>query len=143
MPFGDADASVDQAIDERRGTSSDGVGRIGTTNDPPHGWRIRIEQAGRDSGQLLAWDLADAATPLLDPGTKSVLFVKLGAGDSRAVIVHLLCAMAARGQTAPTELSARLSAWVDGYAGSDGEHDLRQILKRVTTSSSTPHSQHA
>lgn len=85
-----------------------------------------------DFEHSLAWDLADSAKPILNRSSKTALFTMLGAGESRAVIVHVLKAYAAKGEVAPAELMARVTTWVHGYAGADIEGHLRETVNRAS-----------
>lgn len=87
-----------------------------------------------DFEQSLAWDLADSAKPFLNRSSKTALFTMLGAGESRAVIIHVLKAYAAKGEVAPAELMARVTTWVHGYAGADIEGHLRETANRAAGS---------
>lgn len=88
-----------------------------------------------DFEQSLAWDLADSATPILNQSSKTALFTMLGAGESRAAIIHVLKTYAATGEVAPAELTARVTTWVDGYVGADIEGHLRETANRASGSS--------
>lgn len=91
-----------------------------------------------DFEHSLAWDLADSAKPILNKSSKTALFAMLGAGESRAVIVHVLNAYAAEGEVAPAELMARATTWAHGYAGADIAGYLRETVKRAADSSGCP-----
>ena len=59
----------------------------------------------------LAWELTEAALPLLDRKSRSAIFVALGAGESRDVIGRLLTLIASRGQVLTGELLTRTADW--------------------------------
>jgi hypothetical protein len=79
----------------------------------------------------LAWDLADAARPMLDAKSRSSVFVMLGVGDTREVIERILEVFATRGRNPPDDLVARTAAWLDRFVGGDDERRLRQLLDRA------------
>lgn len=108
--------------------------RGGSLNAPPSPERgPRAIRARADLEYALAWDLAEAAKGLLGSRRLSAIFVMMGAGDSHAVIVRVLEGFASQGRFVPDGLVVRLGAWVDGYLGADDEHDLRHLVRRVST----------
>jgi antitoxin (DNA-binding transcriptional repressor) of toxin-antitoxin stability system len=79
----------------------------------------------------LAWALAEAATPCLKKGMRTIVYARVGAGDDHKSIEFLL-ALAAQGVfPIPSALLVRLGQWVDGYRGHDDEQRLRRLLGRA------------
>ena len=115
--------------------------RIPTRDTTAHRGAPYDQDAAATRGDFehsLAWDLADSAKPILNKSSKTALFTMLGAGESRAVIIHVLNAYAAKGEVAPAQLMARVTTWAHGYAGADIEGHLRETVKRAAGSSGCP-----
>jgi hypothetical protein len=80
----------------------------------------------------LAWDLVTAAGTSLSDAARSVIFAKIGAGESYVAISDMLHAVVAAGSKLPGELVTRVERWLDSYAGHADEPRLRHLLHRAT-----------
>lgn len=80
----------------------------------------------------LAWQLADAISPLLADSDRIQLYATLGAGDSYSAIDTVLQTMAHESYPVPAGLVAKLVIWLSAYADSDDAHRLNQLLRTVT-----------
>jgi len=79
----------------------------------------------------LAWELADAISPLLGEGDRVQLYGAIGSGDSYTAIETLLQNMAHLRLPIPTEFIPKLTGWVDAYAHSDDAPRLRELLRAI------------
>jgi hypothetical protein len=79
----------------------------------------------------LAWELADAISPLLSEGDRLQLYGTLGSGESYTAIETLLQNMAHQRLPLPTEFIPKLTGWVDAYAQSDDAPRLRELLHAI------------
>ncbi|MCV7423799.1 hypothetical protein H7K45_24905 [Mycobacterium yunnanensis] len=105
---------------------------------PPGVGRRSPRRLHVDPSEVVAWDVVEAARPILGRRTRSSLFVALGAGESNAVIVDVLRAVATRGQHLPSSVVGRIAAWLDGYAGARDELILRDLFDRVVETATLP-----
>ena len=76
----------------------------------------------------LAWELADAISPLLSERDRVQLYGAIGSGESYTAIDTLLQTMAHQRLPMPTEFIPKLTGWVDAYAHSDDAPRLRELL---------------
>jgi hypothetical protein len=79
----------------------------------------------------LAWELADAISPLLGEGDRVQLYATIGSGESYTAIETLLQTMARQRLRLPIEFIPKLTGWVDAYAHSDDAPRLRELLHAV------------
>ena len=80
----------------------------------------------------LAWELADAISPLLTERERHQLYATIGSGDSYAAIDTVLQTMAQESFPVSPKLVAKLVTWLDGYAHSQDAPRLNQMLRTVT-----------
>ena len=80
----------------------------------------------------LAWSLAEVASRYLDAVERNNVFVAIGTGEAFTAIGLLLGAITREGSRVDTRLSARLSTWLDAYAGHDDEPRLRRLIGRAS-----------
>src|SRR4051794_34182547 len=73
----------------------------------------------------VAWMLADAANACLTGHERTMTFVELGCGEEYLAIERMLHAVSSNRIVLPVVVLDRLSAWLDGYAGSSEEPRLR------------------
>jgi hypothetical protein len=83
---------------------------------------------------VLAWALADSASAHLNAADRTMLCVKIGAGEHASVIRELLTFYAQTGTRLSRELATTIRRWIDGYAGSDSESTLRHTLDQISVS---------
>ena len=76
----------------------------------------------------LAWELADAISPLLAERDRDQLYTTIGSGDSYAAIDTVLQTMAQQSSPIPPELIAKLTTWLDAYTHSDDAPRLHELL---------------
>ena len=79
----------------------------------------------------VAWMLADAADMCLTGHERTMAFVELGCGENHLAIQRILTAVMSSGMTLPVAILDRLTRWLDGYAGSPEELQLRTMLADV------------
>jgi hypothetical protein len=80
----------------------------------------------------LAWELADAISPLLAERDRHQLYATIGSGDSYVAIDTMLQTMAQESFPVSPKLVAKLVTWLDGYAHSQDAPRLHQLLRTVT-----------
>ena len=79
----------------------------------------------------LAWELADAISPLLAERDRAQLYGAIGSGDSYTAIDTLLQTMAHQRLAIPTEFVPKLNGWLDAYVHSDDAPRLRELLHAI------------
>jgi hypothetical protein len=75
--------------------------------------------------------LADAASVCLTGHERTMTFVELGCGDDHLAIERILNAVMSSRITLPVAIFDRLTRWLDGYAGSPEEPQLRTMLADI------------
>lgn len=80
----------------------------------------------------LAWELADAISPVLAERDRGQVYATIGSGDSYAAIDTMLQEIARRHSSVPPELIAKLANWLYAYTLSDDAQRLQKLV-RVTT----------
>ena len=81
----------------------------------------------------LAWELADAISPLLGERDRDQLYAIIGSGDSYTAIDALLQTMAHQRLPLPAEFVPKLSGWLDAYVHSDDAPRLLELLRAITS----------
>ncbi|MDQ2636041.1 MAG: hypothetical protein M3Y83_04080 [Actinomycetota bacterium] len=79
----------------------------------------------------MAWLLADAAAQCLTGHERTMTFVELGCREYLPVIKRILNAALACRMTLPESVFDALSRWLNGYAGSPEELQLRTLLAEI------------
>ena len=79
----------------------------------------------------MAWILADAADMCLTGHERTMTFVELGCGEYHLAIERILNAVLSHRMMLPTAIFNGLARWLDGYAGSPEEPQLRTMLAEV------------
>jgi len=79
----------------------------------------------------MAWILADAADVCLTGHERTMTFVELGCGEYHLAIERILNAVLSHRMMLPTAIFNWLARWLDGYAGSPEEPQLRTMLAEV------------
>jgi hypothetical protein len=79
----------------------------------------------------LAWELADAISPLLAERDRLQLYATIGSGDSYTAIDALLQTMAHQRLAIPAELIPKLADWLDAYVHSDDAPRLLELLSAI------------
>ena len=77
----------------------------------------------------LAWELADAISPLL--ADRDQLYATIGSGESYTAIDTVLQTIAHHSLAIPTELITKLTTWLDAYAHSNDAPRLRELLHAI------------
>lgn len=80
------------------------------------------------SDEDMAWLLVDAVESCLTGYDRTVVFVELGGGESYLVIKRILTTLLSTGMVLPQEIISKLTGWLNGYAGSPEEPQLRMML---------------
>ena len=62
---------------------------------------------------------------------RTMTFVELGSGENHLAIERILNAVMSSRMTLPVTIFDRLTRWLDGYAGSPEEPQLRTMLAEV------------
>jgi len=79
----------------------------------------------------LAWELADAISPLLADPDRSQLYATIGSGESYTAIDTVLQTMAHQSSPIPPELMAKVTNWLEAYALSDDAPRLHELLRVI------------
>src|SRR3954471_5247412 len=79
----------------------------------------------------MAWLLADAADVCLTGYERTMTFVELGSGENHLAIERILNAVMSSQTALPVAVFDRLPRWLDGYAGSPKEPQLRTTLAEI------------
>ncbi|WP_297774703.1 tryptophanase [Mycobacterium sp.] len=76
----------------------------------------------------MAWLLVDGVNSCLTGYERTVVFVELGCGESYLVIKRILTALLSTRTALPVAILSKLTGWLNGYAGSPEEPQLRMML---------------
>ena len=79
----------------------------------------------------MAWLLADAADVCLTGYQRTMTYIELGSGENHLAIERILNAVMSSGMTLPGAIFDTLTRWLDGYAGSPEEPQLRTTLAEI------------
>lgn len=79
----------------------------------------------------LAWELADAISPLLADRDRDQLYATIGSGESYTAIDTVLQTVAHQSLPIATELITKLTDWLDAYAHSDDAPRLHELLHAI------------
>lgn len=80
------------------------------------------------SDEDMAWLLVDAAKSCLTGYARTIVFVELGCGESYLAIKRILTALLSTRIAVPVAILSMLTGWLNGYAGSPEEPQLRMTL---------------
>ena len=80
------------------------------------------------SDENMAWLLVDAVKSSLTGYERTIIFVELGCGESYLAIKRVLTAVISTGMALPVAILSMLSSWLNSYAGSPEEPQLRMML---------------
>ena len=83
------------------------------------------------SDASVAWQLADAASPCLTGGERTMIFVQLGCGENHLAAERILAAMVREDFPLTAPLLTMLITWLDLYVGTREERRLRALVARV------------
>ena len=76
----------------------------------------------------VAWSLVDAMKSCLSDYERTLVFVELGCGEIYLAIKRILTALLSTRMTLPVAILSKLTSWLNGYAGSPEEPQLRMML---------------
>lgn len=107
-------------------TSSAKLGSAGSTSRAPNAGDEAVL-----SDANMAWMLADAASVCLTGHERTMTFVELGCGENHLAIERILHAVMSNRMVLPAVILDRLTRWLDGYAGSREEPQLRTMLAQI------------
>lgn len=79
----------------------------------------------------MAWLLADAADVGLTGYERTMTYVELGSGENHLAIERILSVFMSSRIMLPVAVFDRLARWLDGYAGSPEEPQLRTMLAEI------------
>jgi hypothetical protein len=79
----------------------------------------------------MAWLLADAADVYLSGYERTMAFIELGSGEHYLAIERILTAAMSSRMILPMAVLDGLTRWLDGYAGSPEEPQLRTMLAEI------------
>jgi hypothetical protein len=79
----------------------------------------------------LAWELADAISPLLADRDRAQLYATIGSGESYTAIETVLQTIAHQSLPIPAELITKLINWLGAYAHSDDAPRLHELLHAI------------
>jgi hypothetical protein len=96
----------------------------------------RVGSAGsssraRSTGDLPIISDANMAWLLADAAERTMTFVEMGCGENHLAIERMLNAVMSSRMTLPVAVFDRLTRWLDGYAGSPEEPQLRTMLAEI------------
>ena len=80
------------------------------------------------SDEDMAWLLVDAVESHLTGHERTMVFVELGCGEGYLAITRILAALLSTRMALPVAILSRLTGWLNGYAGSPEEPQLRMML---------------
>lgn len=80
------------------------------------------------SDEDMVWSLVDAVKSCLSDYERTLVFVDLGCGENYLVIKRILTALLSTPITLPVAMLSKLASWLNGYAGSPEEPQLRMML---------------
>lgn len=80
------------------------------------------------SDEDMAWLLVDTVKSCLTDYERTTAFVELGCGEHFLVIKRTLNALVSTQTTLPLAILSKLTGWLDGYAHSAEEPQLRMML---------------
>ncbi|OBC11944.1 hypothetical protein A5784_03745 [Mycobacterium sp. 852013-50091_SCH5140682] len=93
----------------------------------------------RAEESAFVWALMDSANPFLSKTARTWLCVRIGAGELESAIKQLLRGFVASETALPANLMESLAAWISGFAGSEGEADLRELMCGINMSPPPSH----
>jgi hypothetical protein len=102
-----------------------------TLNFASRGWLAQSRPAISPSiisDEDMAWLLVDAVKPCLTGDERTIVFVELGCGESYLVIKRILTILLSSRMALPEAILSKLTGWLNGYAGSPDEPQLRMML---------------
>ena len=79
----------------------------------------------------LAWELADAVSPLLTDRDRSRFYAAIGSGESYTAIDTALQTMARQRTPISSELITKLTDWLGAYTHSADAPRLRRLLRTI------------
>jgi hypothetical protein len=79
----------------------------------------------------LAWDLADAISPLLADRDRAQLYPTIGSGESYTAIDTVLETVAHQRLPIPTEIIPKLTNWLDAYTQNYDALRLHGLLHAI------------
>jgi hypothetical protein len=82
----------------------------------------------------LAWELADAISPVLADRDRLRLYATIGSGESYTAIDTVLQIMAHQSSPVASELITKLTNWLGAYAHHDDAVRLRELLHALKSS---------
>jgi hypothetical protein len=80
------------------------------------------------SDEDMAWLLVDAVKSCLTGYERTIVFVELGSGEDYLAIKRILTTLMSTGTALPAAITSTLTGWLNGYAGSPEEPQLRMML---------------
>ena len=80
------------------------------------------------SDEDMAWSLVDAVKSCLTDYERTIVFVELGCGEIYLAIKRILTALLSTRMAVPVAILSKLTSWLNGYAGSPEEPQLRMML---------------
>jgi hypothetical protein len=80
------------------------------------------------SDEDMAWSLVDAVGSCLAGYERTAAFVELGCGESFLAIRRIIVTFLSARMALPVAILAKLTSWLNGYAGHPEEPQLRMML---------------
>jgi hypothetical protein len=80
------------------------------------------------SDEDMAWLVVDAVKSCLTDYERTMVFIELGCGESYLAIKRILAVLLSNRMTLPVAILSKLTGWLNGYAGSPEEPQLRMML---------------
>lgn len=75
-----------------------------------------------------AWLLVDAVKSCLTGSERTIVFIELGCGEAYLAIKRILNVLVSTRMALPVAILSKLTGWLNGYAGSPEEPQLRMML---------------
>jgi hypothetical protein len=79
----------------------------------------------------LAWSLADTVAACFTDAEHAWTYAALGAGEASATIRRVLDIVVRHRFPLPTKLIRAVESWLECYAGTDNESQLRDLIRRL------------
>lgn len=128
-------ASVHRAWKRSSATGSTPVRRM-LVSDPSGGVAPALSTAvsaispSLNDGEI-AWQAAAEVTDHCSRMERAAIYLALGCGDNFDAIVQMLAFVGRNKMALSDGLKAKLSRWLDGYAGTSHETSLRPVISRL------------
>lgn len=80
------------------------------------------------SDEDMAWLLVEAVKSCLAGYERTIVFIELGCGEGYLAVKRILTVLVSTKVALPRAILAKLTGWLNGYAGSPEEPQLRMMV---------------